>query len=299
MAPIDSKKVDITFRKNEKFESVCGFFWSFLKQSLNNYYLQKQLIDYKIMEPFIREKRKLFFEKKIITPGVIREFANIIRNEMKSLGSKDEAFAIFSIDACDNSSYESRSPEIFREGDLLDKKEAAKVSMRFNTRDYVKSIEVQLVHILDADGETAGAENFILVSGDDPIWVNGVLARYNEIITLTEDQVGYKKIVGWSVFITFVILNVIYFRLFYSVIEKIENGWTSMMFSLGFPILSMVFADKLADYIKSIWPDMEFQTGPGYLQKTALKRKKVTWIMMTIFIPILIGIAYDLIKSYV
>jgi len=247
------------------------------------------------MKNFIREKRKLIFEKKIVTPNVIREFASILASELNC--EDNEPFAVFSLDADDNSSYESQSPEIFREGDILDKKGAVKVGMRFNTRNYSKNIEIQLVHIPDIGEGGKSAENFILVSGDDPTWVNGILARYNEIISLTEDQADYKKFVKGVVFLIMLIINIIYFRLFYSTIDKITPGWISALFILGFPAFTLGSFDSLTAYISSLWPDMEFQTGPGYLQKPSIKRKKLIWIVVTLFIPIVIGIIYDIVKS--
>lgn len=250
------------------------------------------------MKSFIREKRKLIIERKIITPTIIREFASIIGGELNQLDGKNyEPCAVFSIDANDNSSYESQSPEIFREGDILDKKGAVKVNMRFNTRDFSKNIEIQLVHITDLEKETTRTENFILVSGDDPTWVNGILARYNEIISLTEDQTDYKRFANGSVLLILTLLNIIYFRLFYSKIDAVKPGWVSVLLTLGPPLLCLFYAEKLTNHVSSIWPDMEFQTGPGHLQIPSLKRRKLIWIVVTFLIPIFIGIVYDLVKS--
>jgi hypothetical protein len=45
-----------------------------------------------------------------------------------------------------------------------------------------------------------------------------------------------------------------------------------------------------------MWPDVELQTGPNYLQIPLQKREKLYWIIAAIAIPTALEIAFDLFK---
>ena len=112
----------------------------------------------------IREKRKLVFANKRITPDVIRNLAFIIDKESTIYRDQNTqgCFLIFSVDATDNSSYESQSIEIFKENVILEKKALQKVNIRFNTFDFSKNIELQILHTEKDENN----ENHVLVSGE-------------------------------------------------------------------------------------------------------------------------------------
>lgn len=58
------------------------------------------------MQPSIREKRKLYFSHKIITPDTIRQLASIFKHETSQVIPMTTVLLNFSIDAAENSSYE-------------------------------------------------------------------------------------------------------------------------------------------------------------------------------------------------
>jgi hypothetical protein len=64
------------------------------------------------MNPVIREKRKIRFQERIITPIAIRKIAELVHQAAASENS-EQIFENYSVDAKDDSSYESRSVEIF------------------------------------------------------------------------------------------------------------------------------------------------------------------------------------------
>jgi hypothetical protein len=66
---------------------------------------------------------------------------------------------------------------------------------------------------------------------------------------------------------------------------------------LGAPILSAILLTKLSNYVKSVWPTVELQTGPNYLQKPKESRKKAELIFLTIVIPLVLAFLYDVLKS--
>lgn len=250
------------------------------------------------MENYTREKRRLIFSKKIITPETIRNISRIIAREVDLIASKENErpLIVYSVDSVDNSSYESQTASIFNEGDILDRKIISRINIRLNTKDNSRSIEVQFKHIDDLENNT---ENYILISGDDPTWVNGLLAQFNEILSLTENQANYKSSVEFLVFITLLTLNIFYYRLFYSEIDKIKSQVLETIFLLGPPILWLLYAQtKLSNILKALWPDIELRTGPNHLQKGRQNKTKLAWIVSSLIVPIVLGAIYDFIKSY-
>jgi hypothetical protein len=192
------------------------------------------------MKSVIREKRRLTFGYRRITPNIIRAFSDIIENEITELKSekKSKYYILYSVDATDNTSFESQSNEIFKENQIIETRNVRKIVMRFYTLDNSKNIEIQIVHSI----ENESSENFILVSGDYPNWVNGILKRLSEIIELAEIQPRFKNNIGYLSFFTFILFNIVYFRLIFNFFEKnTTNQWIIMFLLLGVPFLSILF----------------------------------------------------------
>ena len=243
----------------------------------------------------IREKRRLAFSYKRITPLTIRSFSEIIENEIKELQNegRDSYYVMYSIDATDNTSFESQSNEIFAENQIIENRTVRKITMNFYTLDNSKNIEIKIVHSLTNEN----LENFILVSGDYPNWVNGILTRLSEVISLSEDQPKFNNR-GYLIFIVWVLFNIVYFRFTSSFINKsTANSWLPVLSILGAPILSAILLTKLSNYIKAVWPTVELQTGPNYLQKPRENRKKAELLFITIVIPLVLALLYDILKS--
>jgi hypothetical protein len=244
------------------------------------------------MKNIIREKRRLVFGYKRITPKIIRKFSEIIENEISQLNG-DDFYKIYSVDATDNTSFESQSNKIFDENEVIENRNVRKISMRFYTLDNSKNIEIQIVHSI----QNENSENFILVSGDDSNWVNGILSRLTEIIKLAEKQPEIKDKSGYLMFFTFLLFNVVYFRMCFDFLEKsISNTWLVIFFIVGIPILSLIFLSKFFTYLDGLWPSVELQTGPNYMQKPKENRNKAQWILVSIILPLLLALIYDLIK---
>jgi hypothetical protein len=146
------------------------------------------------MQLSIREKRKLLISNKIVTPEVIRNLATMFHDEASSALAHTSTLLNFSIDAADNSSYESASPDIFSEGQLIGKKTITRITMRFQTFENDKSMELQLFHTQDAES----MENYVIVSGDNSTWVNGMMARLNENLESCQKQAAVESIMSYT-----------------------------------------------------------------------------------------------------
>jgi hypothetical protein len=245
----------------------------------------------------IREKRRLSFNLKIITPQTIRSFSDIIEKEISSLSPSEESdcYIMYSVDATDNTSFESQSNDIFKENQIIENRVIRKVNMRFYTKNNSKNIEVQLIHLINDEN----SENYISVSGDEPNWVNGVLSRLSQILDNTQNQSKFTvQFSGYFLSILFILANVEYFRLIFDKLGKTPYEIVAFINVLGFPIATFIGAIQLNSYIKKLWPDIELQTGPMYLQFAATKRNKMQWVMVSIILPILLTVIYDMTKSF-
>jgi|GEM_PF-7109775 len=245
------------------------------------------------MKSGIREKRKLVISKKRITTDKIRELAIIIDREANQ--TNDNTFLIFSADAIDNSSYESQSIIIFSKNGLIEKKVIHKINMRFNTLDYNKSIEIQLLQ----SQEDENNENNILVSGDDPTWVNGVIAELSEVIELAEKQTTKRNFIGWSITLCWIVFIILYWRLICMPLTVSKNSWLQFFLGIVIPFGSILYAISLVKYLQALWPVIELQTGPNHMRMAQLKRSKVQHIFLLILIPLILAAVYDVIKSLV
>jgi hypothetical protein len=238
----------------------------------------------------IREKRKFHFSNKRITPTIIRDLASVFEKELKV---STEGISFYSVDAKDNSSYESRSIIIFIEEGILAKKSLHKVIMRFNTGDFSKSMEVQILNTADEKSQ----ENYIVVSGDDPIWVNGVISGLSEIISNAENQPQNESLINGIALVTGILLIVEYFRIFYNPILHLESEWIKLALILGVPMVIFIYSSKLGIYINELWPSVELQTGPEYKLLPAKKRKiLISWIA-AIGLSLIAAVIYDLFSS--
>jgi len=250
----------------------------------------------------IREKRKITFDNKRITPEIIRNLAHIIEQEASGYKNKNggEYFLTFSVDANDNSSYESQSIEIFEPNILIDKKVLQKINMRFNTVDFSRNIELQILHIQKDENSS----NFILVGGEDSNWVNGVIARLSEAIDLAKPQPRISiKLVYFS-WTLIVLLNVAYFIPVWPYLIKQPAkqstliDFTKIILLFGLPIISLFWGESWGDNIQELYPSIEIQTGPEYLQIEKSKRNRLTQLFLIIIVPLVLTAFYDLAKHF-
>lgn len=240
----------------------------------------------------IREKRRLSFNFKRITPKIIRSLSSVLEQEVNDVSGKNEYYKLYSIDT-QKSSYESQSTMIFDENQIIENQMVKKINMRFYTLDYSKNIEIQIVHSINNEN----LENFIMVSGDEATWVNGILGRLTEILNNAENQSKFNsQYGGWSVFLLCFLFVIEYFRLFS--FDKL-NDTLAIFLMLGIPLAMIIGAFNLHSYLEKVWPSIELQTGPNYLHFASQKRNKIQWLMATIIIPLFLAVLYDIIKNYV
>ena len=248
------------------------------------------------MTNLIREKRKVTFSFKRINAAVIRKLSELIEDQVAELRTNQtEYYLLYSMDASDSTSFESTSNEIFREQSLMDNKVLQKVVMRFYALDHSRNIEIQIMHSV----KNENSDNFISVSGDDSTWVTGILQRLSEIISGAEEQSQVNsRYGGYLMFVFLVILNIEYYRLFFDYFNAV-GGWLSVIAVLGFPPASIFFATWVSNELDMIYPAIELQTGASHMQAQQKKRKSLQWWAVTIILPLLLALIYDILKSNV
>ncbi|MGN6646846.1 MAG: hypothetical protein ACTHJT_09995 [Cytophaga sp.] len=247
------------------------------------------------MNKLIKEKRKLYLNEKIISSKNIRQLAAVFDNAAKELSnSNDDLYIIYSLDAEDNSSYESESIEIFAENGLIDNKTIKKINMSLISFKQSYKIELQFTHSI----ENKDLENYIWVSGNDTIWVNGILKQFEDIVNQSEPQIGSKKRSLLVIITTFIIgfLCLRYFVLFGPYFSRKDtNTLVSLFGVLGPLILFFTLFIKSLDFIHEGFPNIELKTGEEYLQK-ARKRKILILGIITSIISITASYIFDFIK---
>lgn len=248
------------------------------------------------MEYLIREKRKLSFHNKRISPRLIRDFSSVVEDESNfALEEGDEIFRLFSLEAKDDSAFESSSSSIFGESSLIEKKAIHRINMRFYSSNLSKNIEIQLLHTENQD-----KENYIIVSGDNPIWVSGVLAKFAELLETSQPQPRVQSLLSTSMLVLLIILNILYFRITWPFVDpNVKNDFLRLLYALGFPLASILYNSYCEGYIKKIFPSVELQTGPEHMQIPKQKRIKLAYIFSVIIIPIILAIIYDIVRLLV
>jgi hypothetical protein len=246
------------------------------------------------MEKVIREKRKLVLNRKRITPKIIRELSFVINDLVKQSKGSEDFLIVYSIDATDDSSYESDSIIIFEENGILDTKIIKKINMSFVSFKNSKKIEIQLLH----SEKNEDSENYIWISGSDSTWVNGLLKKFEDILGLSEPQTNLTSRYLTLWFILLSALNVSAIR----IVNHHENeisGLLALIVILGFPIASLYSLVVLQEYLYGTYPDIELQTGPSHFRVSLKRRKRINLILTLIILPVIITVLYDVFKSQI
>ena len=237
------------------------------------------------MNNAVRERRKIVISNVRISPETIRQLAAVIDSE----ADQEAESAVFSVDAMDNSSYESQSSAIFDRNGLLEKKPMQKVTMQYRRNDFSKNIEVQIIQTV-----APVQDNYVSVSGDDSLWVNGMISKMTEILTLSEQVPRFVAALEHLSWVFFIATMVLYFRfiIFYGITEA--QGWFPLFCVLGIPIATLYSYTKAYEFMKSLWPAVELQTGAEYMNSPR-RARNITWqIFAVVLAPILIGIGFEI-----
>lgn len=234
----------------------------------------------------IKEKQKISFEYRVITPRIIKEIAKLVSEEAKS---DEKVKVIFSIDA-KNKSFESESPIIFEK---LENQFINRIYMGFDSFNDSKKIEIQITHQINNKGNL---DNYVWVSGNNSNWVGGVMKKIEDILSSAKPQPKVDNLIRISIFSGLLLINICFFDLMFARIEALHNFFISLFFMFGIPVFSLWFYDKSSKFIISLWPCIELQTGQPYQQDPRNKRILVWGIISLIILPLIIGLILEAMK---
>jgi len=247
------------------------------------------------MDHTIREKRRIAFEYKKFTSATAVALSGIIEGEVTAAASAGVPYYVaYTLDTQKDIAFESASPAIFTANEVTGNHLIQKIHMRFYTLDNSKSVEVQFTHAIS----DAKQGNFVMVSGDNSTWVNGILSRLTAVVTGAEDQLRFNTTFRGLVVTALVVAGIVEsFRLS----SKYMAGFRNELF-FSFYIVALAFGCiflgvRAVGSMDQLWPSVELSSGPEHLNGIVRQRNRLKWILLTIVIPLLLSVIYDIFKA--
>lgn len=246
----------------------------------------------------ILERRHFEFKDVIIRPDNIRTMVTAIDDTIKHLKEtldNPRLVTRFSIEAADKTKYQSSLTDIFDKDGILDKKQILGVSASINEFNSDFSITLEI-------NASDYSPSKIMVSGDNPVLVNGTIKALENTISDCEKQ--FRFFSTYYTPLAFLLgAMVIYLVLFLTakfqqstgIILNITNN-DSKLSVVGFYTVIIGFAylpgSELVRYLERLWPSVELRTGSDYNQKLVKRRIIVGTIFTILIIPILFELVF-------
>jgi hypothetical protein len=249
------------------------------------------------------EKRSFKIRSKIITPTDIRRIANLfydIYSEYSRSLQKDypelENYPNFEVSTTDGTEYSADTLDIFKSEGILDSKTVKEIKMSFRIYKFNTEVSIKLT-----DSRYDGWLNYIEVEGSDSTWVSGTFGRLLECVSSWQSQSSIGK--GWRWLISIVIA----FLVGFSIIALVDLAIS--LFSGGeyridprvyyFSWTGVGFFWFIADYIAKLWPSIEIVTGPEHSHELQKSRKRISFIITAIVLPLVVGLLGNIIANIV
>lgn len=261
----------------------------------------------------MKETRKFEIKNKIFTKKDILNIGEIFLNEYKSAQKAgDHSSIMFKINCVDDTSYESESINLFDNGGILDTKKIDLLEITFHNYMAEKYINISVV-------SGGYYRNNLLVRGDDENWVRGIFTKLKEIIDSIKPQdnfiIRHKTAVlhviafGVGIFLRFLLLSILDINSGYTkypsetvkIIASFLVAHSYLMFPLDWFtswVMGISWAPLIRSWLLNFWPSIEFDFGPEHLKVEKLRRIRITMVFSIVIIPIVLEIAYDLVKYF-
>lgn len=231
------------------------------------------------------ETRKVKLSCITIGPHELKSIAILVYEEAQ----KEKRTPEFTLECKDESSFITHEPATFEDANMPIG-EMESVRMRWHDYESSKGISIWIKHNTDFFGPTG---SYIEVGGTDSTWVNGVTAKFQNLIIQYRNKraILYRYMaIHWL--LLYLLLSGVLFLLFWLWLAPISDEWLvialSVSLSLGYP-----FTMGLDTLLRSTFPNIEIKNARG---SRAEKRRKVLYLIIAIIvIPILAGIIAGLI----
>ncbi len=257
----------------------------------------------------IKESKPLTISDKVLSLENVRDLANIIWDQyLKHNNSTDsdtntskDTSIIFSVQAAEGNSYVSDDISIFNDDSAINFKKINSIEINFEHHD-LAGIKLSLHHGNKDDDDDFSSG--ILVTGDDDMWVNGIIGKFQDVLSTIPEQYPirrYKRIISWG-FVLFTmyligpgldLLN-----------EGSDNyvplwtwgGWGKFISAIFVALLfggmiAAFFIGRIFESVETICPLIELQIGPNHMMTERKKRKQVGIFITALLIPVVLAIA--------
>jgi hypothetical protein len=247
----------------------------------------------------------------VVTPEAVRALVKIIDEAKKGLPKpKEYSYVRFSyeVTASDGSRYSSETPELFK---LLDTKQIERVAIQLWDSGNDAGIDVDL---FQGNFASSSVLNRIRVMGTDSTWVSGTSDKLRVAVSEFRKQDAWPRAYQeWLLIISALIFGRIAFRIgsyvFTHIIRIVVtipfleivpgNEWLLMLLRwLWIFLLGIPFALPLVTYLTELWPSVEFRMGYDWQQLLGERKKRLVWFCTAVILPLLVSVAYDVLKHY-
>lgn len=232
------------------------------------------------------ETRKVKLSCITLGPHELKSIATLVYEEAQ----KEKCTPEFTIECKDESSFKTNDPATFEEANMpIGEIESVRMHWyAYEARK--KEISIQIPYHTDYVGPYG---NYIEVSGTDSTWVNGVTAKFQNMIIQYKNRraILYRLVLlRWLFLYSF--LSGILLLLFWLWLAPINAEWLNIALPVSLP-LGYFFAIGLDTLLRSTFPNIEIKNARG--SRAEKRRKALYWIIAIIVIPILAGIIAGLI----
>lgn len=232
------------------------------------------------------ETRKVKLSCVTLGPHELNRIATLLYEEAQIEKRTPE----FTIECKDGSSFKTNDPATFEEANMPIG-EIESIHMHwYNYEGNPKGIDVQLRYHNDIFGSYG---NYIEVSGIDSTWVNGITAKFqNLIIQYRNKRAILYRLIPLRWLFLYLLLGGVPLLLFWLWLAPINDEWLNIALPVSLS-LGYLFTLGLDPLLHSTFPNIEIRNARG--SRAEKRRKALYWIIAIIVIPLLAGIIAGLI----
>jgi hypothetical protein len=244
----------------------------------------------------ITERRTTPISNVVLSLKDARDLASVIWEEHE----KDPLFSSvrFVVNCSGNYLYESEDIVILDDDSVITRRKVDKIQINYQSGKE-KAITLELKHGNDDE------DNFIDVSGNDNMWVNGINGKFDERMKLFKPQqpllLKHQARIRWFSFIAFSIS----FGFVVDMLSQGEENYTRYWiyayndpwgYGIGYLFVAMIMGalfglpsiQYFIEKAENLWPSVELQIGPEHLQVEKQKRSTGLLWFSVFILPVIL-----------
>jgi len=253
------------------------------------------------------EERNITINWRVITSKNIRQIAQLVSSQHKlSIQEGNHTSISYNLGCEDSVSYKSDSISLFDEGGVLDLKKTNFVQITFDDYTLSRFVDVVLIE--------GSYRSHVVIKGEKD-WISSIFIDFTDLIKSIKPQsqfihkyqglifhimsiaVGYSinsliwlLIINNSDFTGITITNkaIITFANFLRINPLIEFIFYIFSFWFG----GAFFTSPVLNWIKELWPVIEFNFGPEHQKFIMKRRKRIYFVITMVILPIIIQLFF-------